>query len=99
MRIDPDKLSRVAGKPVEPAQTPEVKPAEVEGATAPSASAQADQVVLSQRAAEIQMAKEALASVPEVRQEKVAAIKKRIEEGTYEIDGEAIAARIISGSD
>lgn len=98
MRIDPDKLSRVGRKVTEPAQAPTVKPTELEAATGPSAPAQADQVVLSQRAAEIQTAQEAVAAMPEVRQEKVAAIKKRIEEGTYQIDPEAIADKIISGT-
>lgn len=97
MRIDPDKLSRVGRKALEPAETSPVKPTELDAAAGPAA-AQVDQVVLSQRAAEIQKAKEALASVPEVRQEKVAALKRRIQEGTYEIDAEAIADKIISGN-
>lgn len=98
MRIDPDKLSRIAGKAVGPAETSPVKPAEVGDITGTPAAAQADQVVLSQRAAEIQMAKETLAAVPEVRAEKVAELKRRIQEGTYEIDAAAIADKIVSGS-
>ena len=98
MRIDPDKLSRVGRKALEPAETTPVKPSELEAPGPPSAAAQVDQVVLSQRAAEVQIAKEALASVPEVRQEEVAALKRRIQEGTYEIDAEAIADKIISGN-
>ena len=98
MRIETDKLSRIAGKAVRPAETSPIEPAEVGGISGTSAPAQADQVVLSQRAAEIQMAKEALARIPEVRAEKVAALKRRIQEGTYEIDPDAIANKIIDGS-
>ncbi len=97
MRIDPDKLSRVGRKATEPAETSPVKPTEVD-APATAGAAQVDQVMLSQRAAEIQKAKEALSTVPEVRQEKVAALKRRIQEGTYEIDAKAIAEQIISGN-
>ena len=98
MRIEPDKLSKLGRKGIEPTETSPVQPTEVSGVTTPAAAAQADQVVLSQRAAEIQAAKEALAAVPEVRQEKIAALKRRIAEGTYEIDAEGIADKIISGN-
>ncbi len=97
MRIDPDKISRIQRKVVAPAETSAPSSVEAGAVSAPGAAGQVDQVVLSQRAVEIQRAKEALARVPEVRQDKVAAIKKRIQEGNFQIDTATIAERILSG--
>ncbi len=96
MRIDPKRLSEVARKTVESIESERVEPA---GATAgqPVGPAQADQVTLSQGAAEVQRAQQALGEVPEVRQEKVAEAKRKIVEGTLEIDSEQIARNIIEG--
>ena len=99
MKIEPEKLARATRKAIGPAETSPTEAAEVGDVAGPAAPRQADQVVLSQRAAEIQMAKETLARIPEVRAEKVAELKRRIQEGTYEIDPEAVAAKIISGGD
>lgn len=57
-----------------------------------------DTVVLSQKGREIQEAKNLLSSVPDIREEKVARIKKQIESGTYQIDGEKIAIKMIKES-
>ena len=52
-------------------------------------------VNLSQRAKEIQMARKAMESEPEVRLDKVQAIKKKIEDGTYEIDYDKTAEKML----
>lgn len=57
-----------------------------------------DEVVLSPKAKEIQKAKEILDSVPDIRKQKVAEIKTQIEDGTYKIDGEKIALKVIEES-
>jgi len=57
-----------------------------------------DKVVLSPRAKEIQEAKTNLSKLPEIQAEKVARIKKNIEEGTYQVDGNKIAAKMIKES-
>lgn len=57
-----------------------------------------DEVVLSPEAKEIQKAKELLDSIPDIRKEKVAEIKAQIEDGTYEINGEQIALKMIEES-
>ena len=44
-----------------------------------------DKVVLSPKAKEIQEAKKLLNSLPDIREEKVAHLKKQIENGTYQI--------------
>ena len=52
-------------------------------------------VNLSQRSKEIQMAKKAMESEPDVRSEQVQAIKKKIENGTYEIDYGKTAEKVL----
>ena len=57
-----------------------------------------DNVVLSSRAEEILKAKKLLESVPDIREDKVALIKKKIEEGTYQVDGDKIAQKMLKES-
>ena len=57
-----------------------------------------DEVVLSPEARKIQQAKELIDSLPDIREEKVAEIRARIEAGEYEIDGEKVAEKIIQES-
>lgn len=52
-------------------------------------------VNLSQRSKEIQMAREVIESEPDIRFEEVQAIKKKIENGTYEIDYDKTAEKIL----
>ncbi len=57
-----------------------------------------DKVVLSPRAKEIVEAKKNIDSIPDIREEKVAAIKKELEKGTYKIDGKKVAFNMIKES-
>ena len=52
-------------------------------------------VTLSDTCKEMQIAKEAVASNPEIRSEKVEKIKQSIIEGKYEINAEQIAEKIV----
>jgi negative regulator of flagellin synthesis FlgM len=52
-------------------------------------------VNLSQTSKEVQMAQRAMESEPDVRLEKVQAIKDRIEKGTYEINYEKTAEKML----
>jgi negative regulator of flagellin synthesis FlgM len=54
-----------------------------------------DKVELSPEAKQIQRAKELIDSLPDIREEKVAEIRARIEAGEYQIDGEKIASKMI----
>ena len=54
-----------------------------------------DRVSLSNASRDIQLAKDAVSSAPDVRPEKVNPIKQKIAEGTYEINAEATAEGII----
>ncbi len=56
---------------------------------------QKDAVEISDRARELQLYRAHLKELPETREELVAAVKKRLAEGTYRIDAEKVAAGII----
>ena len=57
-----------------------------------------DKVALSSEAKQIQAAKRIVDSLPDIREEKVAEIRERIENGTYRVDSEKIAFRMIKES-
>ena len=52
-------------------------------------------VNLSTASKEAQTAKEVIASEPDVREDKVAELKKRIESGNYPVDNKAVADKIV----
>ena len=96
MKIDPSKLHRIGRSTVggvTPSRVEGPRPAEVQGA---ATVGRTDQVMLSQRAQEVQAAREALAEVPEIRQDRVAELKARIEAGTYQVDSHRVAERILN---
>ena len=54
-----------------------------------------DRVTLSPKARELIEARQALAAIPDVREDKVAEIKARIADGTYRIDSDQVAKQMI----
>jgi negative regulator of flagellin synthesis FlgM len=56
----------------------------------------ADTVVLSDTAKKVQEAQNQLEAIPDVREDKVAQLKEQIENGTYDMDEEKIAHKMIS---
>jgi negative regulator of flagellin synthesis FlgM len=54
-----------------------------------------DTVVLSDAAKRIQEAKKQLDALPDIREDKVAQLKEQVENGTYEIDAEKIADKML----
>lgn len=54
-----------------------------------------DTVVLSSRIKEIQRAKMLLESLPDIRTEKIETIRRQIENGTYRIQSDTVAARMV----
>ena len=78
-----------------------VKPSQVgaAGARDPGAvsDARADQAVLSSEAKDVLCAQKALAQQPDIRAEKVAELKQQIAGGTFKIDPELIAEKVIKG--
>ena len=57
-----------------------------------------EKVALSARARDIQQIKNAVASLPEIREEKVQELKSQIENGTYNISGTKIAEKMVGES-
>ena len=63
-----------------------------------SEAAKGDRVALSDTALEMQKARQALKEIPDVRDDKVAALKESIDNGTYEINADKIADRMLKES-
>jgi len=57
-----------------------------------------DTVVLSDAAKRIQEAKKQLDAMPDIREDMVARLKEQVENGTYEIDAEKIAGKMLKDS-
>lgn len=55
-----------------------------------------DEVSISETARELRDAQLAVLSAPDVRQDRVAAIKKQIQEGTYQVSVETLADKLLS---
>lgn len=55
-----------------------------------------DEVSISEAAKTLQEAREAVRNSPDVREDKVAAIKKLIDEGTYPVNTEAVVDKLLS---
>jgi negative regulator of flagellin synthesis FlgM len=61
-----------------------------------SARPEQDAVVnLSQASKEAQKIEEVISSEPEIREDKVAALKEKIESGTYKVDHKAVAEKMV----
>lgn len=54
-----------------------------------------DQLLLSAAGKDAQIARQALANTPDVREEVVDPIKERIDNGTYEVDAEDLAGKLL----
>lgn len=57
-----------------------------------------DTVVLSDAAKRIQEARKQLDAIPDIREDKVARLKEQVENGTYEIDAQKIADKMLKDS-
>jgi flagellar biosynthesis anti-sigma factor FlgM len=76
------------------------KPAEIsndEGSTG-EVKAVGDKVSLSKSARDIQIAKDAVEAVPEIREEAVQDLKKEVDSGTYEINSNQIAEKMVGAN-
>lgn len=54
-----------------------------------------DQLMLSATGRDSQIAKKALASAPDVREDKVASIKEQIDNGTYDVSTDDFASKLL----
>jgi negative regulator of flagellin synthesis FlgM len=57
-----------------------------------------DTVEISDRSRELARARQAVEEAPDVRADKVAEIKKRIEDGTYSVSPQLLAQKLLEGS-
>ena len=71
-------------------ETPENKPEK--------SAVKADTVVISDAAKRIQEARRQLDEIPDVREDKVAELRNQIQNGTYEINADKIAGKMIKES-
>lgn len=62
-----------------------------------SKSSSVDKVEISSFGKAYQVAKNAVNEAPDVREEKIADIKARIDNGTYEVSAESFAEKILKG--
>ncbi len=60
-----------------------------------SGSAEGAQATISSKAKEMAKVKEAASNAPDVREEKIAELRKKIAEGRYKVDAEAIADKMV----
>lgn len=63
-----------------------------------TASVPEEKVSLSAQARDVQNIKKAIEELPDVRQEKVDALKEQIHQGTYDVNGEKVAQKMIGES-
>lgn len=70
-----------------------VKPTEKAG----NVTASKDQIEISEKAKEFQVAMKAFKNLPEVRQEKVEELKAKIQTNSYNVSGKEIADKVIEG--
>lgn len=80
-------------------RTEDVARAEVAKPAESTLVRKSDEVVLSQEAQEVHRALRALKETPEVREDLVADLRQRIQDGTYKVDSEEIAELLLSDDD
>lgn len=89
------RISNIHVQPVLGAYLNEVEPSKpVEPASA-SSEVKSDAVNLSPDARLVALAHQILAKMPEVRAEKVAALRQQVESGQYRVDSDRIASKMV----
>jgi len=68
----------------------------VQKAASAEASQPTDTVELSSNVGAMEAARQAIAAQPDVRVDKVEALRQQIEAGTYEVDADGIAAKMLA---
>lgn len=69
------------------------------GSSANDATSTMDQVSFSTVGKDMQIAKTALSSVPDIREDKVNALKESIANGTYQVSAESFADKLLAAFD
>lgn len=98
-------IERISQRQSDPAVTGQAAARRAERATSeqqPKADPErvrssADSVEISDRSRELARARQAVDAAPDVRAERVAEIKKQLEEGTYSVSPELLAKKLLEG--
>ncbi len=93
-QIDPAVSSQIAARRAERLAQEAAPKADPERVRAGS-----DTVEISEKSRELARARQAVEDAPDVRADKVADIKKRIEDGTYSVSPQMLARKLLEGSD
>ncbi len=97
MKIDPARSQPIGSQPVDRTQQADLGSAGVQKAEGIGGALRSDQVALSQKALDMQLARKALADVPAVRQDRVQTLRARIESGEYQVDSKEVARKLLEG--
>ncbi len=98
MKIDPTGSQPIGGNaPIGRTERADLASAGAQKAEGVAGGLKSDQVTLSQRALDMQLARKALADVPAIRHEKVQALKARIQAGEYQVDTKEVARKLLEG--
>lgn len=96
MKIDPNSIRSIGKSGIERVGNSAIEQARgVEGGGAVARGAGADRLALSQRAEEMKAARAVMMEAPEVRADRVAELKAKIDAGTYQVDADKVAERIL----
>ncbi|RME67977.1 MAG: flagellar biosynthesis anti-sigma factor FlgM [Nitrospirae bacterium] len=98
MKINPQRPPEAGQDAYLRVQKPEGKEAierTTKGKTSEQKGQIKDSVHLSDKARKVEELRKAVDAVPEVRQDRVQALKRAIQEGTYRIDAEKIAQKML----
>lgn len=80
-------------------EEPETAPARGSQDASPGASSCSDRTDFPQQAGELQLAHAELRRQPEIREELVADLKRRLQGGAFKVDGERVAERLLQEMD
>lgn len=90
VKVENEGVRRILGSYVEQANAAKLRDAQAKKREA----GEADEVVVSDRARELQRVYRRLEEIENARREKVEAVRREIEAGTYKVRGDAIARKL-----
>lgn len=98
MKVENEGLRRILSRYAEQAEATKSKEAKEAQKKRESAEAEADEVVVSDRARELQRAHQRLDEIAAARKVKVETIRKDLETGTYKVSGDMVARKLLRPS-
>ena len=96
MKIEPSLMSAAGRVAAQGVEQREIQASSNAGGSSVVKTGSGDAAVLSNRAKDVRGAQKAFAEQPDVRTDRVEAAKAQIANGTYEVDAELIADRLMA---